>query len=147
MSEIQRFSVAASLCEARVFVFHATVRAAHRAAATGLLVLSVSLLLLALPVSAATKVLEETIEQKYSLDPNATLSISNTDGSIRIYAAETSEILIQATKKAYTAERLKGIVVDVQATRHDPALLMAASPRASIAKPLRARLSIWSTMR
>ena len=67
--------------------------------------------------AVAAKVLEETIEQKYELDPDATLSISNTDGAIRIYAAETSEILIQATKRAYTAERLKGIVVDVQATR------------------------------
>ena len=75
------------------------------------------LALTALTPAAAVKVLEETIEQKYELDPDATLSISNKDGSIRIYAAETSEVLIQATKKAYTAERLKGIVVDVQATR------------------------------
>lgn len=71
----------------------------------------------ALPMAQAVEVLEETIEQKYSLDPDATLSISNADGAIRIYAAETSEIFIKATKKAYTAERLKGIVVDVQATR------------------------------
>lgn len=70
----------------------------------------------ALAPASAAKFLEETVEQKYSLDADATLSISNTDGSIRIYAAETSEILIQATKRAYTAERLKGIVVDVQAT-------------------------------
>jgi hypothetical protein len=74
-------------------------------------------LLFVQPLASATKALEETIEQKYELDADATLSISNTDGSIRIYAAETSEILIQATKKAYTAERLKGIVVDVQASR------------------------------
>jgi hypothetical protein len=84
--------------------------------ATALLALAVFLLGMH-SASAATKPLEETIEQRYELDADATLSISNTDGSIRIYAAETSEILIQATKKAYTAERLKGIVVDVQASR------------------------------
>jgi hypothetical protein len=77
----------------------------------------------------AAKVLEEKIEQKYSLDPDATLSISNTDGSIRIYAAETSEISIQATKRAYTDERLKGIVVDVQATRKAIAIGTTFPPR------------------
>lgn len=85
-------------------------------AATALLALA-AFLLSVQPLLAATKALEEKIEQKYELDSDATLSISNTDGSIRIYAAETSEILIQATKKAYTAERLQGIVVNVQATR------------------------------
>ena len=79
--------------------------------------------------AAAAKFLEETIEQKYELDPDATLSISNTDGSIRIYAAETSEILIQATKRAYTAERLKGIVVDVQATRKTVTVSTTFPPR------------------
>lgn len=80
-------------------------------------------------VSAAVKPLEETIEQKYELDADATLSISNTDGSIRIYAAETSEILVQATKRAYTAERLKGIVVDVQATRKTVSVSTTFPPR------------------
>lgn len=96
-------------------------------AATALLVLAVFLLFIQL--SPAAKVLEETIEQKYSLDPDATLSISNTDGSIRIYAAETTEISIQATKKAYTAERLQGIVVDVQATRKTVAIGTTFPPR------------------
>ena len=91
--------------------------------------LSASLLLIAQPVSAATKVLEETIEQKYELDADATLRISNTNGSIRVYGAETSEIFIQATKKAYTAERLKGIVVDVQATRKTVTIGTTFPPR------------------
>jgi hypothetical protein len=68
------------------------------------------------PAGAAVEALEDTIEQKYAVDPDATLSMSNTDGAIRIYAAETSEIFIKATKRAYTAERLKGIAVDVQAS-------------------------------
>ena len=79
--------------------------------------------------SPAVDVLEETIEQKYPVDPDATLSISNTDGSIRIYAAATSEISIQAIKKAYTAERLKGIVVDVKATGNSVTINTIFPPR------------------
>jgi hypothetical protein len=121
-------SVAASLCEARVHDVVAFPRAAHRVAATARLGLAVIFFFLGHSV-AAVKVLEETIEQKYELDADATLSISNTDGSIRVYAAETSEIFIQATKKAYTVERLKGIVVDVQATRKTVAIGTTFPPR------------------
>src|SRR5688572_4487591 len=79
--------------------------------------------------AGVTKPLEETIEQKYELDADATLSISNTDGTIWIYAAETSEIFLKATKKAYTAERLEGIVVDVQASRKAVAINTTFPPR------------------
>ena len=113
-------AVAAPLC--RGVIWCAARR--HGAVATALL----AIFLFARPVPAA-KVLEEKIEQKYSLDPDATLSISNTDGSIRIYAAETTEILIQATKKAYTAERLQGIVVDVRATRKTVTIGTTFPPR------------------
>ena len=64
-----------------------------------------------------------------TLDANATLSIANTDGSIRVYAAEASEISIQAIKKAYTAERLKGIVVDVQGDPKNVAITHDVSRR------------------
>jgi len=114
-------AVAAPLC--RGVMWRAARR--HSAVATALL----AVFLLARPATAAAKVLEESIEQKYSLDPDATLSIANTDGSIRIYAAETTEILIQATKKAYTAERLRGIVVDVQATRKTVTIGTTFPPR------------------
>jgi hypothetical protein len=96
--------------------------------AAALLALAGSLLFVR-PATAATKALEKTIEQKYELDADATLSISNTDGSIRIYAAEISEIVIQATKKAYTAERLQGIVVDVQASRKAVTINTTFPPR------------------
>jgi hypothetical protein len=99
----------------------------HSGATTALLAFAVSLVFI--HRAPAAKVLEETIEQKYSLDPDVTLSISNIDGSIRIYAAETSEISIQATKKAYTTERLNGIVVDVQATQKNVAVRTSFPPR------------------
>ena len=102
----------------------------HSAVATALLALAA--LLPVPPLPAATKALEEKIEQKYELDSDATLSISNIDGSIRIYAAETSEIYLTATKSAYTAERLKGIVVDVQATRGTVAIKTIFPPRKNV---------------
>lgn len=89
-------------------------------AATGLALL-VTLLLL-VRSEAAIKILEEIVAQKYAVDPDATLSIRNTDGSVRVYGGDLPEISIQAIKKAYTAERLKEIVVDVKATRTNVAI-------------------------
>jgi hypothetical protein len=77
----------------------------------------------------AVEALQEIVEQKYSVEPNATLSISNTDGSIRVYGSNDAAISIQAIKKAYTAERLKGIVVDVKATGKDIAINTTFPPR------------------
>jgi hypothetical protein len=79
--------------------------------------------------ASAVEVLEEIVEQKYVLDADATLIISNTDGSIRVYAAETQEVSIQAIKKAYTSERLAGIIVDVKATRNSIAIGTTLPPR------------------
>jgi hypothetical protein len=73
--------------------------------------------------------LEEALEQKYDLDANATLSVANTDGSIRVYAHELPGIILRAFKKAYTEERLRGIVVDVKATRNSIAITTNFPPR------------------
>ena len=79
--------------------------------------IAVALCLIPLIRSAgAVEAVEEIVEQKYPCDPDATLSIRNTDGSVRIYGADVAEISIEAIKKAYTSERLKEIVVDVKAT-------------------------------
>jgi hypothetical protein len=79
----------------------------------------------------AVEALEEIVEQKYDVDPNATLSVQNIDGSIRVYAAEEPVILIQAIKKAYTPERLQGIVVDVKANRGSVAITTSFPPRSN----------------
>jgi hypothetical protein len=85
--------------------------------------------LLAATTAFAVEPLEEALEQKYDLDANATLSVANTDGSIRVYAHELPGIIIRAFKKAYTEERLQGIVVDVQATRSSVAITTTFPPR------------------
>jgi hypothetical protein len=88
-------------------------------------------LLLLARSAAAVEILEEIIEQRYALDPDGTLSIHNTDGAIRVYGGDSSEISIQAIKKAYTSDRLKSIVVDVSATRKSVAIATISPPKKS----------------
>jgi hypothetical protein len=75
------------------------------------------LLLIALwiPCSPAEtdRALEDVFEQAYPVAPNASFSIRNADGSIRIYGADIAEMKVQAIKKAYSAERLSKIAVSV----------------------------------
>lgn len=77
----------------------------------------------------ALEPLEEVVEQKYSVDADATLSVQNIDGSIRVYAADKPEIRIQAIKKAYDRERLQAILVDVKATQNSVAITTSFPPR------------------
>lgn len=77
----------------------------------------------------AVEPLEEIVEQKYDVTPNATLSVQNIDGSIRVYADEHPVISIQAIKKAYNEERLQGIVVDTKATPNSVAITTTFPPR------------------
>lgn len=65
--------------------------------------------------SQSDRALEQMVEQSYQVEANASLSVRNTDGSIRIYGSEGSELKLQAIKRAYTAERLNKISVDVSA--------------------------------
>src|SRR5438105_10352921 len=67
---------------------------------------------------AVDRTLEEMIDHVYPVEPTATLSVTNRDGSIRVYAAgnETRDVRVEAIKKAYSAERLRAISVQVSAT-------------------------------
>jgi DUF4097 and DUF4098 domain-containing protein YvlB len=65
--------------------------------------------------SGIDRTLEQIVEQTYQVEPTANLSIRNTDGSIRIYGAETREIKLEAVKKAYKRDRLDKISVNVSA--------------------------------
>ncbi|HXP34121.1 MAG TPA: hypothetical protein VN827_01080 [Chthoniobacterales bacterium] len=66
---------------------------------------------------AVDRTLEEIIDHVYPVEPTATLSVTNRDGSIRVYAAgdETRDVHVEAIKKAYSADRLKAISVQVSA--------------------------------
>jgi hypothetical protein len=84
------------------------------------------------PAAFAVEPLEEVIEQKYSVDSNATLSVQNIDGSIRVYAADKPEIRIQAIKRAYDRQRLEAILVDVKATQNSVAITTTFPPRKNL---------------
>lgn len=64
----------------------------------------------------AVETVDETFDETYTVDGDASISIKNTDGSIRIYAADINEVHVHALKRAYTAERLNGIEVVANAT-------------------------------
>jgi hypothetical protein len=59
------------------------------------------------------RVLEETFEELYTIQPNTDLSIQNGDGAVLVYGSNNNEIRIQAIKKAYGRMQLKGIAIDV----------------------------------
>lgn len=58
---------------------------------------------------------EDLVEEKYPINADAALSIRNTAGAIRVYGGNVSEITIKAVKRAFSADRLKQIVVEVKA--------------------------------
>ncbi|MFN2541447.1 MAG: hypothetical protein ABR514_04670 [Chthoniobacterales bacterium] len=70
--------------------------------------------------------LEETLQQIYPLNSTAAVTITNQDGSIRIYGGG-DELRVQATKKAYTAERLRQIRINI-ATVGDSASIASDLP-------------------
>src|ERR1700730_8352336 len=82
-----------------------------------ILLAAVGILFAGCDFKGGDKTLEEVVEQTYPLDPAATVRITNGDSSIRVYGAPTTEIKIEAIKKAYSPERLRQISVNVSARR------------------------------
>jgi hypothetical protein len=75
----------------------------------------VAVLLLSLPGcgSDSDRVLEETFERLYTIQPTADINIQNRDGAILVYGSDTNEMRVHATKKAYSRIRLKELAIDV----------------------------------
>src|SRR2546430_6632578 len=63
--------------------------------------------------SESNSVLEETFERLHTVQPNTDISIQNHDGAVLVYGANTDELQVYATKKAYSRMRLKEIAIDV----------------------------------
>jgi hypothetical protein len=91
-------------------------KAASARSRVGVVALRLSLALIPLTLiscgGAVNQPLEETITQTYPLDANASINITNEDGSIRIYGGG-DELKVQATKKAYSVERLRRIKINI----------------------------------
>ena len=71
------------------------------------------LMLLTSCSSGDNRVLEEVVEQVYSIDPNANISIHNRDGAILVYGSDVNDIRVRSLKRAYSQERLNQIAIDV----------------------------------
>jgi len=56
--------------------------------------------------SANNRVLEETIEQSYKIEPTARISIKNVDGSIHVYGAPANEMTLQDRGQCFCTARL-----------------------------------------
>jgi hypothetical protein len=63
--------------------------------------------------SESEPLLEETLERVYTVQPNADINIQNHDGAVLVYGANTNELQVHATKKAYSRVRLKEIAINV----------------------------------
>src|SRR5256714_8103573 len=73
-------------------------------------------MLACLLIGCGSEVLEETTEQTYKIDPTASISISNVDGSVLVYGWDRAEMTVEATKRAYSKSQLNkiDIVISVQ---------------------------------
>jgi hypothetical protein len=75
--------------------------------------IAVLLMLLSGCGTADNRVLEEVVEQVYTVEPNANISIHNRDGAVLVYGADANEMRMRCVKKAYSHERLNQIAIDV----------------------------------
>jgi hypothetical protein len=75
----------------------------------------ITLLLLLLNGCGGTedRLLEESFDRLYAVDPRANITIQNRDGAIVVYGSATNELHVQAVKKAYSRERLSQIEIDI----------------------------------
>ena len=76
-------------------------------------IVAVLLLSLAGCGSENDRVLEETFERLYTIEPNANITIQNGDGAVLVYGSNTSEMQVHAVKRAYRRSRLTQIAIDV----------------------------------
>ena len=76
-------------------------------------IVAVLLLSLAGCGSGNDRLLEETFEQVYTVEPNANITIQNGDGAVLVYGSNTSEMQVHAVKRAYRRSRLTQIAIDV----------------------------------
>ena len=76
-------------------------------------IIAVLLLSLAGCGSESDRVLEETFDRVYTIQPNTDISIQNGEGAVLVYGSNTNEMQVHATKKAYSRTRLKEIAIDV----------------------------------
>ena len=79
--------------------------------------------------SESDRVLEETFERVYTIQPNADITIQNGDGAVLVYGSDTNEMRLHATKKAYSRTPLKEIAIDVSVQPTSVAINVRLPPK------------------
>jgi putative adhesin len=96
---------------------------------------NVSLLVAASLISLAgcnkpnDRVVQDTFEQLYSVEPTADINIQNGDGTVLVYGSNVNEVQVRAVKKAYTRARLVQIAVDVSANSNSVSITTNFPPK------------------
>ena len=62
---------------------------------------------------ANDRVIEETFEHLYTIEPSVNITIQNGDGAVLVYGSNVNEMQVHAVKKAYSHARLSQIAIDV----------------------------------
>ena len=63
--------------------------------------------------SANNRLVEETFERLYAIEPTANVTIQNGDGAVLVYGSTENQMRVHAVKKAYSRARLSQIGIDV----------------------------------
>jgi hypothetical protein len=79
--------------------------------------------------SESDRVLEETFERLYTIQPNTDMTIQNGDGAVLVYGSNTNEMQVHATKKAFSPTRLKEIAIDVSVQPSSVAIKVRFRPK------------------
>jgi hypothetical protein len=66
--------------------------------------------------SADDRLLEETVEQVYPVEPDVKITIQNRDGAVMVYGSDANELRVRAVKEAFSRDRLSQITVEVSRT-------------------------------
>lgn len=92
-------------------------------------VAAVMLLSLSACGSESDRVIEETFERLYTIQPASDISIQNRDGAVLVYGANTNEVRVHAKMKAYSYARLKQMAIDVSAQPHSISISTKLPPK------------------
>ncbi len=73
----------------------------------------VAALLLLLGACGSNQLVEETVDYVYPIEPDANITIQNSDGAVQVFGSNADELRVRAVKKAYSRERLSQIKIEV----------------------------------
>ena len=79
--------------------------------------------------SANDRLLEESFEQLYAVEPNANITIQNCDGAVSVYGSNVNEMRVHAVKRAYQRARLNQIAIDVSTKPGSVSIITKFPPR------------------